>query len=188
MRTLIAGLLGGIVFFAWGAISHMVLGLGDKGFHYGTPYEATLSTLKQDAPEGGIYMLPSVPEEKMTDQAAVQALATASAGKGYAFVVYAPGGNPGSVDMAPNLGKQFLTDFLSALVAAWVLSLGAFGFGKRVAIAAGLGLFSWLVVSVPYWNWYLFPLGYTLGLLVKFVVGWGIAGAAMAWWLGRGRR
>lgn len=188
MRVLIAGLLGGIVFFVWGAISHMVLGLGDKGFHYGSNYSATLAALKQDAPEAGIYYLPSVPEEKMQDAEAVKALAAATAGQGYAFIVYRPQGNPNATNMLPTLGKQFATDLLAALLAAWILALGAFRFGKRVMISATLGLFAWLVVAVPFWNWYLFPLGYTLGLLVKFVVGWMLSGAMMAWWLGRSRR
>lgn len=188
MRVLIAGLLGGIVFFIWGALSHMVLGLGDKGFHYGTPYQATLAALKQDAPEPGIYFLPSVPEEKMSDEAAQTALVADSAGQGYAFVVWQPGGNPGASAMGAYLGKQFATDFLSALLAAWILALGAFGFGKRVIIAAGLGLFAWLVMAVPYWNWYMFPLDYTLGLLGKYVFGWALSGAVMAWWLGRAQR
>jgi hypothetical protein len=188
MRVLIAGLLGGIVFFVWGALSHMVLQIGDVGFHYGTPYRATLAALKQEAPQGGAIMMPTVGRANMMDDAAQKQLAAESAGQGYAFIVYAPGGNPASVDMGPVLGKQFATDFLSALVAAWLLSLGVFGFGKRVAMAAGLGLFAWLVVAVPYWNWYLFPLDYTLGLLAKYLVGWALAGTAMAWWLGRGGR
>ena len=31
MRILVAGLLGGIVMFLWGVVSHMVLGVGDRG-------------------------------------------------------------------------------------------------------------------------------------------------------------
>jgi hypothetical protein len=186
MRIAIAGLIGGIVFFMWGALTHMVLHLGDAGVHYGTPYQGTLAALKQDASaNGGLYMFPSVAQDKMQDQAAIQALASESAGQGYAFVVYAPEGNPAGTNMGPNLGKQFATDVASALVVAFVLSLGAFGFGRRVLIAALLGVFAWLVVSVPYWNWYLFPLDYTLGLLGKYALGWALAGAAIAWWLGR---
>jgi hypothetical protein len=185
MRVLIAGLLGGIVFFIWGAAAHMALGLGDKGFHYGTNYQATLAALKQDAPEGGVFMLPSVSQDKMQDAAAIEALSKESAGQGYAFVVYQPGGNPGMSDMGRNLGKQFATDVFSALIVAFVLNLGAFGFGKRVFVATLLGVFSWLVVCVPYWNWYLFPLAYTVGLLLKYAAGWALSGAAMAWWLGR---
>ena len=188
MRVFVAGLLGGIVFFVWGAVSHMLLPFGDMGFHYGTPYQATLAALQQDAPQGGLYMLPTVSEDKMMDEAAVKALAAESAGQGYAFIVYAPGGNPASTAMGPVLGVQLATDVLSALLLAWVLSLSAPGFGRRLLASAALGAFAWLVVSVPYWNWYLFPLDYTLGLLAKYALGWGLAGAAIAWWLGRGQR
>jgi hypothetical protein len=186
MRVFVAGLIGGIVMFVWGALAHMVLGIGDKGMHVGTPYAATLAALRQEAPEAGIYYLPSTTRDKMSDPAAQAALHDATKDSGYAWIVYHPGGNPGAVDMGPNLGKQFATDFLSAWIAAFVLSLVALGFGKRVLVAALMGVFAWLVVSVTYWNWYLFPLDYTLGLLAKFAIGWALAGAAIAWWLGRG--
>jgi len=188
MRVFVAGLLGGVVFFFWGAVSHMVLQLGDQGFHYGAPHQATLSALKQDAPEAGVYMLPTVGKDKMQDEAAIKALAAESAGQGYAFVVWQPGGNPGLTSMGPTLARQLAADLLSALLVAWVLALGAFAFGKRVLTSAALGLFAWLVMAVPYWNWYMFTLDYTLCLLAKYVLGWALAGTAMAWWLGRGNR
>ena len=186
MRVFIAGLIGGVVMFVWGAVSHMVLGIGDKGMNVGTPYTATLTALKAEAKEPGIYFLPSTTKDKMADAAAQQALYDQNLG--YAWVVYHPGGNPGTLDMNPNLGKQFATDFLSAWIAAFVLSLVALGFGKRVLVATLMGVFAWLVVSVTYWNWYLFPVDYTLGLLAKFAIGWALAGAAIAWWLGRGAK
>ena len=188
MRTFVAALIGGIVFFVWGALSHMVLHLGDTGMHYGTPYQATLAALQQDGAQGGVFFLPSTPQDKMSDAAAQKALAEEAAGMGYAFVVYAPNGNPASTAMGPILGLQFATDFLSAFIVAHILGLVALPFARRVAIAMGLGVFAWLVVSVPYWNWYLFPLDYTLGLLGKYAIGWTLAGAAIAWWLGRGER
>jgi hypothetical protein len=186
MRVFIAGLLGAVVMFMWGAAAHMALKLGDRGVHYGAPYQATLAALEDAGKGAGIYYLPSTTEDKMQDPAAQAALNAESAGQGYAWVVYAPGGNPGNTNMGPNLGKQFVTDLLSALIAAFVLSLIVGGFGKRVLVATLMGVFAWLVVSVTYWNWYLFPLDYTLGLLGKFAIGWALAGAAMAWWLGRG--
>jgi len=119
--------------------------------------------------------------------AAMQAFAEQSRGKPYALVVYQPGGNPVNQSMTPHLVTQWITDTLAALVVAWILALGAWGFGRRVLVAGALGLFSALTISLPHWNWYRFPLDFTAGTLVGQVVGWTLAGAAIAWWLGRKR-
>ena len=187
MRIVIAGLIGGIVFFFWGVIAHMALGLGDRGMHYGGASKATLAVMGADLVTPGIHVLPSLPESQRDDAEAAAAFAKAQAGSGYAFVVYQPGGNPGLADMGPNLGKQWATDTLAALLAAWLLSLLPGGFGQRVAVSSALGVFATVALLVPFWNWYLFPLDFVLGNLAKHTLGWALAGAAMAWWLGRKR-
>ena len=45
---------------------------------------------------------------------------------------------------------------------------------------AGLGLFAWMVISVPYWNWYEFPLAFTLAEAIDSDVGWLLAGFVIA--------
>ena len=122
--------------------------------------------------------------DKMSDQAAIKAYSEKAKANPYAFVIYHPQGRDG-MDMSANLLKQFIADTLSSLVVAFVLALGVFGFGKRVLTATALGLFSWLTVSVSYWNWYRFPLDFTIGSLLEQVLGWFLAGMAIAWWLGR---
>lgn len=184
MRIAIAGLLGGLTFFVWGAVAHMALPIGAMGMKFAAPHEATLSAMKQDFSGEGVYVLPSLPADKMNDTQATQAFAPTATGNPYAFVVYQPVGRDSS-QMGTNLIEQFVSDTLSALVVAFVLALGAFGFGKRVMIAGALGLFSWLTVSVPWWNWYRFPLDFTVGSLLEQLVGWTLAGVTMAWWLGR---
>jgi len=187
MRVFVAGLLGGIVFFLWGAFAHMVLPIGEMGMKAPGDEAAVLSALREGLPAAGIYYLPYLAPEKMQDEAAQKDYSARSLGNPYAFVIYQPEGRD-SLKMGRQLGVQFVSDTLSALVVAFVLALGAMGFGRRVLVAGAIGLFSWLSVSVPYWNWYRFPLDFTLGNLAEQVVGWMIAGAAMAWWLGRGRR
>lgn len=188
MRIAITGLIGGIVFFVWGAIAHMMLPIGTMGMKLPTDQQATLSSIASTTQGAGVYMYPSIAPDKWNDEAAVKAFNDANKDSAYAFVIYQPGGNPAHANMAPNLIKQFVFDTLSALVVAFVLALGAFGFAKRVFIATALGAFSWLTVSVPYWNWYLFPTDFTVGNLLEQVLGWMLAGVAMAWWLGRQRR
>ena len=187
MRVFIAGLLGGIVFFAWGAVAHMALPIGEMGMHMATAEDPILAALHENLPGEGVYIVPGFDMNKQPGEAAAKAYAEKSRTNPYAFIVYQPTGRD-NTDMGSMLGIQAATDIASALLVAWVLSLGAAGFGRRVAAAGALGLFSWLTVSAPYWNWYRFTDAFTLGSLLEQVLGWLLAGAAIAWWLGRGRK
>jgi hypothetical protein len=62
----------------------------------------------------------------MSDEAAVKAYSEKAKNNPNAFIVYQPVGRDGT-DMGAQLGIQAATDILSALVVAWVLSLGALG-------------------------------------------------------------
>lgn len=187
MRALVAGLLGGIVFFVWGAVAHMALPIGEMGMREATAEDPVIAAMKDNLPGPGVYLLPGLSPAQMEDAAAVAAYSAKAKASPYAFVVYQPQGEDGMA-MGDNLGKQFATDVLSALVVAWVLSLAAIPFRRRVLAAAALGLFSWLTISAPYWNWYRFPADFSLASLAEQVVGWTLAGAVIAWWLGRGER
>lgn len=189
MRLLIAAIIGGIVMFIWGAIAHMALPIGEMGMQVAVEQDAAISALQASATQGeGVYMLPGFEPEKMADKSFVDAFREKYQASPYALVIYQPGGNPALASMVPNLIKQFVTVTLAAFVLAWVLALGAFGFGRRVLIAGALSLFAWLAINLPYWNWFLFPTAFTIGALLEQVIGWLLAGAAIAWWLGRGER
>lgn len=188
MRLLIAALLGGTVLFFWGFVSHMLLPIGEMGHQQPTNEDVVIAALKDGLPaKEGIYHVPGLAPELYEDEAATAAYSAKAVAHANAVIIYQPVGRDG-MDMAPQLGQEFATNVVSAFLAAWVLALGAFGFGKRLAIATALGLFAWLVISVPYWNWYRFPTDFTLGSFIQTVVGWFLAGLPMAWWLGRNGR
>ena len=191
MRIVIAGLLGGLVMFLWGFVSHMFTPLGAMGMH-------TMPIAQQDAVIAtsklafgnmpGVYMVPGLENmDDYGDDAKMKAFGERAAGAPYAFVVYRPDGNNAASDMGPNLGKEFATNVVSAIVAA-AIAIGLVGFGSRVIAVGLMGLFAWLSISVPYWNWYRFPTDFTVANLVMQVVGWTLAGVAIAWWLGRNER
>jgi hypothetical protein len=189
MRIVIAGIIGGIVMFIWTAVAHMVLPIGEMGVELPAAQQATLAAIATSATSGeGVYMYPSMAPEQWGDEAAMAAFVEQNRDSAYAFVVYRPDGNPALAGMTPNLVTQFVSVTLAGLFAAWLLSLGTSGFGRRVLIAGGLGLFAWLAISVPYWNWYLFPTALTIGNALEQIIGWLLAGAAIAWWLGRSER
>ncbi|RAO78048.1 hypothetical protein [Dyella jiangningensis] len=185
MRVLVAALMGGIVMFLWGAIAHMALGLGNVGIRQPVSEDIVLAALQPGlGNQAGVYILPSIDPARMHDKIAMDAYSAKSKGSPYAFMVYLPQGEDLS-DMGAQLPRQWASDTLSALALAFVMGLAAFSFSTRVSIALAAAVFAWLSTLVPYWNWYRFPTNFTLAALVEQVVGWLIAGAVMAWWLGR---
>ncbi|KAA2286022.1 hypothetical protein [Arenimonas fontis] len=183
-RWLVAAVLGGIVVFSWGFLSHVALPLGDVGHYRADREEPILQAMRENLPREGVYILPGLdPEQWGNPEAEADYVARARANP-YAMVIYQPVGRDG-LDMTRELLVELVSNLLAAGLVAWVLGLGTFGFGRRVAISTGMGLFGWLMIGVPYWNWYRFPLDFTLAGLVQHVAGWSLAGLAMAWWLGR---
>ena len=46
MRTIVAGLIGGIVLFLWGAIAHVVLPIGEMGMKVASNQDAAMTALR----------------------------------------------------------------------------------------------------------------------------------------------
>ncbi|MBP6596947.1 MAG: hypothetical protein KA187_04400 [Arenimonas sp.] len=184
MRIVIAGVLGGLVLFFWGFVSHMFLPLGEMGHEMPKNEDAVLAVLKENLGEEGYYFVPGISAEQYEDPAALAAYGKKASANPYAFILYQPQGRD-DTNMGPMLVMELVTNLLSAILAAWIVNLAGVGFLRRLLLATSLGLFAWLVVSVPQWNWFRFPLDMTVGSLVMTVVGWFLAGLPMAWWLGR---
>lgn len=188
MRIFIAGIFGGIVMFVWGVAAHMALGLGNVGIHQPVDENVVLASLHQGLGEQpGVYMLPSFDPKEMNDPYKVRAYSLKATHAPYAWVVYLPQGED-TMQMQQQIGRQWASDTLAALALAFMLGVAVLSFRKRLAIAAVASLFAWLCLQVPYWNWYRFPLDFTLASLIEQLIGWLLAGAVMAWWIGRQER
>jgi hypothetical protein len=189
MRILIAALLGGVVTFFWGFVSHVLLPVGEMGMVVASDaaQDQVAAAMKSGFPGEGIYMVPGMDPKLMTAEAAMKTFGARATSMPQAFIVYQPQGRDIVNNMGPNLGIQFVTDTLGALVAAFIGAM-IVGFGRRVQALTALGLFAWFTVSLPYWNWYRFPMAFTEGALIEGLVGAFLSGLVISWWLGRGER
>jgi len=184
MRIGIAALLAAIVIFIWQFLAHMVLPIGEMGFRLPANEDAVLQAVPTALPTPGIYYLPSIDPAKMSDEAVMKAWTEKASKSPYVFaVVNTPPENPAR--MAPQLVKQFITVFLAALLASFVLAATTWTFGARVIGAVAFGIFGWLANIVPLWTWYRFPSDFIVGNFLEEAIGWLLGGIAIAWWLGR---
>ena len=190
MRIAIAGLLGGIVMFMWGFVAHMVLPLGEIGMRTVpvAQQDAVLTAAMLSFEKEGVYIVPGFEDmDDYNDEAKRKAFGERATANPYAFVVYQPTGADKVNNMGASLAFQFGTTVLAAILAAFVVSFTSAGLAMRATLVFAMALFAWVTVNVPYWNWYRFPLDFTLANLVTEAIGWLLAGFAIAWWLGRGR-
>jgi hypothetical protein len=91
-------------------------------------------------------------------------------------------------DMHRQLPRQWASDTLGSLALAGMMGLLAAGFLRRLGLAAIAAVFAWLSTLVPYWTWYRFPEPLVWAALLEQLIGWLLAGAVMAWWIGRPER
>jgi len=181
MRTLIAGVLGGIAMFIWATIAHTILPLGEIG----------ISQMQDDGPaiqamqaatgdKAGLYIFPAWGSEE-PDMAEYDAtLATSPSG----VLIYHPAGRNGL--FVQNLAVEFVNEVILTILVAYLLAMAAVtGFVARMSFVAVVGVLAALASNASYWNWYGFPLDYTLATMFVEFVGYLAAGAAIAWWFGR---
>jgi hypothetical protein len=177
-KILIGGVIGGLVLFFWGFVSHMLLPLGEMGMQSLRQEEGVAAALKNDVIEPGLYFLPGRDMSKKPTQEEMQAHMEKVAKGPYAFMVVYPAGRDTS--LGKRLPIELGTNVVCALLAAMIVSQLRPGFFVRVACVTLIGVLASVMSDVPFWNWYGFPTDFTLAQLIEHSVGWLLAGIALA--------
>ena len=177
-RILIAGVLGGVAMFMWGAFCHMVLPISSMAIKSLPNETAIVPLLQRDIKEPGLYFFPGMDmSATLTEEQQREWEARYIAGP-IGILVYQPTGYPPL--SARLLLTELISDILAAFIVAWLLSLIGVNLARGLIIGGALGLFAWLTLSVSYWNWYGFPKVYILGEAVDQIIGWALAGLVIA--------
>jgi len=167
-RVILAGLLAGVVLFAWESVAHLVLPLGQAGIKTIDNEQAVVGALRDNVKQSGLYYFPA-------------AAATGTAQPGPAGILaFQP---MASMTLMPS---QLLTQLgadMAAMILAGVLLVqaGAFpGFGRRILFFTVMGILPALRTDLSYWNWYAFPGVYTAVQFIVNIVGFCVAGLVLA--------
>jgi len=155
-KFLVVGcLIGGLIIFGWGAISHTVL------------------------------MLPGSLDEFMDKQAVLDAVRAQTPGNGMYLdtrgVLVALSLRPDAADRTQEMGGRLVLEYVTNVLEALLLCLlllrsraaGAFDSARFTGIA---GIAAWLGLQVSYWNWYGFATPFVVQSLMDIAIGWFLAG------------
>lgn len=189
VRILVAGIVGGVLMFMWGFVSHELTPIGEMGIRQFSPENeaAITADIQKAATERGAYFFPGMRIDKSAPKADQDAAQQAGFDKWNAgprgVVIYDP--ELGLKGMTPLLINEGLSNIAAALFAATIVGCLSCGYLGRVFACVGIGLAAWLSIDVSYWNWYRFPFDMTLGSLLDQLGGWLVAGVGIAAIAGR---
>jgi lipopolysaccharide export LptBFGC system permease protein LptF len=183
-QIVFAGILGGILLFSWGSLSHMGIGLGNTGIKELPEEQSVMSAMKSGIPQSGLYFFPGMhvaPNANVNQRTnAVKQFEQKYENGPYGILIYHPNGtNPTS---PRKLGVEFGLNLAQALIAAFLVSRAKSltGFHSRVGFVVLLGILAAISTNIEYWNWYGFPGNYTAAYMLDKIVGFLVVGIAIA--------
>lgn len=187
-RVILGGVLGGLVMFLWGAFSWMVLPWHDLTIGTFSEESAIAGAVLAQAPRDGVYLLPNARQQdpRLTPEEKVQALSMAKERMQtgpFVFMSVVRGG------VTPENPMLFVRSLIIHVVGATLITMllvqtRGLRFWCRVGFVETAGIAIAIFATLPLWNWWQFPLPYTLVNFADFVIAAILAGLVIAWVVG----
>jgi hypothetical protein len=155
--------------FVWEAVAHMVLPFGEMGLS-ALPNEAAMraALAAQMGGADGLYFFPDMRVNPNPTPGP------------WGLLLYHP---QMSFSYAV-MGWEALIELVMGVALAWLIAMtSAASFGRRMGIAALVGVAAAFAVSPSYTIWYGFPAAYTLGQMIVAFGDYLVGGAVIAWLL-----
>jgi hypothetical protein len=183
VRKLLAGILGGLAFFAWSSIAHVVTGLGETGIQEIPNEQAVVSSMKANIQADGLYFFPGygLPATATHAQkmAAMKDLAPKLKAGPVGILIYHPVGQD-ALTLRPLL-TELATNIVQVLLAVFLLGQTSLtSFGARWRFITVAGVLAAISTNVSYWTFYGFPGNYTLAYICIVAMGFVVAGLVAA--------
>ncbi|MCA0236409.1 MAG: hypothetical protein LCH81_08490 [Bacteroidetes bacterium] len=177
-KQLIATLVGGVLLFFWQFLSWSLLNVHGAEFTY-TPNEGKiLEALAQNLPASGQYMVPTLPPNATPEQQ--EAMMKDMGSKPWATISYHTSFN---TNMGMNMTRGLLVDFVCVFLLIWLLlKFQNLNFQTTLLSSLAVGIIGYLTISYTNTIWFETS---SIGYLVDAVVGWGLVGAWLGWWLNK---
>jgi hypothetical protein len=176
-RIIIAAFSGCTIIFVWGAFSHLLL-LTGTGFTPLPNEDNIVKTLQSSIPNKGLYFFPGKDFSRNSTKEQESAFENKFRTGPVGILVYRPVG--GEVLGLKKLITQLFSNLITTIILSLLASLIMLHYWKRVFILSLLGALSCASVSTIYWNWYEFPTSFFLAQCVDQIVGFFLAGLAIA--------
>ncbi|MES1226421.1 MAG: hypothetical protein ABUT20_63685 [Bacteroidota bacterium] len=171
---------GGIIVFAWCLFSWMVLPWHTKAFKKFQDEESVAEAIKNNASESGVYILPNAykyDSNTPSDQLDKGMMLMQNGPTLFASIQV---NGMGQKTVKPFL-VSLIIQILGAGIVSWMLlQTKGLKTKQRVRFVTLYGLAIGILGVLPAWNWWSLSLGYVSCIFFDLVIGWFLAGLAIA--------
>jgi hypothetical protein len=176
-KMIIGALVGSIILFIWQFLSWSLINIHSSQMQHTDKQDVILEVLNENLDEGS-YFLPNLPPGATAEESA--AYMKESEGKPWAIISY-------HKEMTNNMGmsmfRGWAVDFISAWLLCWILlQYASRTFSNTLLTALAVGMIGYLTINYLNSIWFE---NNTIPDLIDAVVGWGLVGAWLGWWLNR---
>jgi hypothetical protein len=183
-KALIAALVGAVIMFLWQFLSHMMLSGTLHKMQGLTPDMESQVIAGLSGAEDGVYMIPAPkPDATWSEH---QEMMKQHEGKPWGIINYHKSmAGPDPMQMV----WGFILDFIGILIVVTMMGYGRdrlMTFGQRWWFVILAGLFMIVMHLLMDWNWWGYPVDYTMMESLDRLIMWGLTGLWLAWYLGRG--
>ncbi|MCB1081289.1 MAG: hypothetical protein KDK69_05645 [Chlamydiia bacterium] len=184
VKSIVAGIIGGIIAFVWGFVSWMVLPWHNEVINKFQNQEFVSWVIKENVTKDGVYMAPYAHGDQFSmtpdDISSEMKQQDAALKKGpYVFAQVRVNG----VDMSSPLPYiySFLTQFVAIFFVSFLmLKMVDTTYGGRLFFVTMIGLLAGIIALVPNWNWFGAGYRFTLVMMADYVVQWFLVGLFLA--------
>ena len=186
----IGAVAGTFIVYIWGMLAWMAFGLHDDSIH-ALPDELAISdALRMQELSTGVYVYPAMANmQKFKTKPSKEEMKALTAqfekrhkeGPIFSVIYHGKGEKPMGGNM---MFGGFVIQLLASCLAAILLALTAgtaVHYWQRVLVVVLLAVFGLLISHIALWNWMYYPASYTFAMVLDPLIGWTLAGLAMAY-------
>ncbi|MEY4274572.1 MAG: hypothetical protein RL638_1520 [Bacteroidota bacterium] len=176
-KTLIGGIVGGLIIFFWQAFSQMAFNLHEPSQKYSPGQDSVLIALSKHLKEPGGYMLPRMKE--MLSMEEMEKFTKSIQGKPWAIVRYYPSND---TNMSSNMIRGLIVNILLAMLLIWIiqqLKVPTKGLIFRLSLVVGFIAFTNVAYTEHIW----YPVFDIRASLIDALASWGLCGLWLGYWM-----
>lgn len=180
-KWLIGSLVGAIILFLWQFLSWGPANLHASAFTYTPQEEAIMQSLSANLQEDGQYMVPGY--KPGTSHEDMEKMMKDRDGKPWAFIQYH---KALKTDMVKPMIRGFLIDLVIVMLLIYIFSnVASAAFSTILINTLVVGFLTWLWGPYTSHNWMDMSMSVIKSDLLDIIVGWGLLGAWLGFWLKR---